>query len=144
MWKKRALLRCGKALIRFCKKGLPAVRGAARHLVAAARCAGDFFVVVIPCIVHRYEELKAVDLWWVNAHANVREECLVVGAPKVVVLLAAPFVIDPYFHALTGCPNCAEGDAVLGIVERVEARVDAVVTVILILIEEGVTGDGFD
>ena len=32
----------------------------------------------------------------------------------------------------------------LGIVERVEARVDSVVTVILILIEEGVTGDRFN
>ena len=63
-------------------------------------------------------ELKAVDLWWVNANANVRKECLVVGAPRV--------------------------DAVLGIVERVEARVDSVVTVILIFIEERVTCDDFD
>ena len=88
---------------------LPAVSRADRDLVAAAWCAGYFFVVVVPCVVDRSEELEAIDLWWEDTDANVREECLVVAAAQIVVFLAAPFVVDADLHGFARTSRLRRG-----------------------------------
>ena len=123
---------------------LPAVGRADGDLIAAAGCPGYFFVVILPCVVDCDEEFEAVDLRWIEADTNVSEERLIVAVSQRVVLLAAPFVVDAELHGLARRPNCAERDAVIGIVERVEARVDGVVTIVLVFVQKRVAGNRLD
>lgn len=113
-------------------------------MVAASWSAGHFLVVVVPGIVDCDEEFEAVDLWRKDAHTCVREEGFVITVAQVVVLLAAPFVVDAHLDDVDRCPNRTEGHAVIGIIERVEAGVDAVIAIVFVFIKEGVAGDGLD
>ena len=143
-YKKKSLAACAARLGLKEMVSLPAVSGSTGDLIAATRSAGYFFKIIVPCVIYGDEEFEAVDLRWIEADTNVSEERLIVAVSQRVVLLAAPFVVDAELHGLARRPNRAERDAVVGIVERVEARVDGVVTIVLVFVQKSVAGNRLD
>jgi hypothetical protein len=53
---------------------LPAESHACRILITTARCTGDIFEVVVPSIVDGKEEFHVLELWRVDAEAEVSKE----------------------------------------------------------------------
>ena len=103
-------------------------------MVAAPGSAGHVLKAVVPSVVDGKEELEVIDLCWIEAQAEVGEEGGIAAFAQGVILVLPPLVVDTDFEHLARPPDRAEGKAVVGVVQRVEAGVDLIVAVVFVFV----------